>query len=222
MRRSTYWLGALMTVAWIVVGSANAEVTGNLALTSNYVSRGVSYSDNAPAVQGGVDYSHSSGIYVGAWGSGVDFDTPTRIELDVYGGITRPITDGSSWDIGVAYYSYPGDSTTNYHELYVGLTYTVLTAKWWFTPDYFGTGGDEQYWDGELKWELPHAIGVNLHAGYSVFDPAVGIKDYADYQGSVSYTYQSVTFELSYTTTNQDQFGTWDDGHVVATVTAQF
>src|SRR3989344_808895 len=91
-----------------VVAAANAETTGNIALTSDYVSRGVSYSDNDPAVQGGLDWSHGLGFYAGVWGSNVSFGTPAHVELDVYTGITRPMASGLGWDSGLAYYTYPG------------------------------------------------------------------------------------------------------------------
>ena len=112
-----------------VVAAANAETAGNIALTSDYVSRGVSYSDNDPAVQGGLDWSHGLGFYAGVWGSNVSFGTPAHVELDVYTGITRSMASGLGWDSGLAYYTYPGASQTNYGEAYGGVTYKALTAK---------------------------------------------------------------------------------------------
>ncbi len=222
MRRIIHGVGVLTAASLVGAAAADAEVTGNIAMASNYVSRGVSYSDNDPALQGGMDFSHPSGVYVGAWGSRVDFGTPAHMELDVYGGMTRPMAGGFAWDLGVAYYSYPGDSTTNYREVYAGLTYKVFTAKLWYANDYAGTGGDERYWDGEIKWTLPFSFGLNLHVGYSEFAPTIGIKDYADYRASVSRDYEGLAFDLGYADTNQRQFGPWDDGKIVATVSKQF
>lgn len=39
--------------------------TGNLALASQYVFRGLSQTDGKPALQGGFDYSHANGFYLG-------------------------------------------------------------------------------------------------------------------------------------------------------------
>jgi uncharacterized protein (TIGR02001 family) len=205
----------------VLVAVANAQVTGNIALTSDYVSRGVSYSDNDPAVQGGFDWSHSSGVYAGIWGSNVRFGTPAHVELDVYGGVARKTARALGWDAGLAYYTYPGASQTNYGEVYGGVSYRSLSAKLWYANDYAGTGGDEVYLEGEVTVSLPHSVGLSLHAGYSAFDAQVGIEDYLDYKASLSRGYEGLTLDLSYTDTNKNQFGPWDDWRIVATVSKQ-
>ena len=45
--------------------------TANVALVSDYRFRGISQSYTDPAIQGGFDYSHASGVYLGTWGSSV-------------------------------------------------------------------------------------------------------------------------------------------------------
>ena len=59
--------------------AASAEFSGNVALTTDYVWRGVSQTDEGPAVQGGFDYEHESGFSAGVWGSNVDFDGDTGV-----------------------------------------------------------------------------------------------------------------------------------------------
>ena len=51
------------------------QISGNVALTSDYRFRGISQSDEDFAVQGGFDAEFGPGFYVGIWGSSVDFDT---------------------------------------------------------------------------------------------------------------------------------------------------
>ena len=41
------------------------QLSANFGVTSNYVFRGVSRSNNAAAVSGGVDYNHKNGAYTG-------------------------------------------------------------------------------------------------------------------------------------------------------------
>ena len=107
-------LAVLLAVGF---GVAHADVTGNLGLTSDYRFRGISQSQNAPAVQGGIDYSHSSGLYVGNWNSSISWindeygtsDLPiTRynvtapVEMDFYFGFKREIIgDGFASDAGI-------------------------------------------------------------------------------------------------------------------------
>ena len=41
-------------------GAANAEVSANVSFTTDYIFRGVSLSDENPAIQGGFDWSNDS------------------------------------------------------------------------------------------------------------------------------------------------------------------
>ena len=64
-------------------------LTGNLGLFSSYRFRGIDQTFNKPALQGGIDYSHSSGIYVGNWNSNVNSGAgfpEGNLEMDFYGG----------------------------------------------------------------------------------------------------------------------------------------
>ena len=71
-----------IAAAAVLIGSASLataeesySVSGNVALTSDYKFRGISQSDEDIAIQGGFDFEHESGFYLGTWGSSVDFDT---------------------------------------------------------------------------------------------------------------------------------------------------
>ena len=99
--------------------------SANVALTSEYFFRGLSQTDDAPAIQGGFDYevevAKPVSLYLGVWGSNVDFNEASSvdgatIEIDWYGGLKGSIGDtGLSWDAGLIYYHYPGaDSSLDY------------------------------------------------------------------------------------------------------------
>ena len=47
-------------------------LTGNVGLFSSYRFRGIDQTYGKPALQGGFDYSHSSGVYLGNWNSNVN------------------------------------------------------------------------------------------------------------------------------------------------------
>jgi uncharacterized protein (TIGR02001 family) len=143
-------------------------ITYNLGLYSNYVSRGNDWGDG-PAVQGGIDWAHSSGFYLGAWFSTTDaltlgggtsvfptapdnspLGTGNHIETDWYGGYTHtfgPVTLG----IGGNYVWYP-EGEKSYHNRNqdtfegnvnisaYGFTYTFYHA---FT-DWYGIGNTKR------------------------------------------------------------------------------
>lgn len=115
-------------------------VTGNLMLTSDYRFRGLSQTFKLPAVQGGIDYSHSSGFYLGTWASNVSgnqYPNGASMEWDFYGGFKfEPAKD---WviDLGVLHYYYPGAWITNNGVTHTGNTkfdnteiYAALAYKW--------------------------------------------------------------------------------------------
>lgn len=105
------------------------ELTANVALVSEYRFRGIDLSGGDIAVQGGVDLAHSSGFYVGTWGSSIDEDTVGfgHTEIDVYGGWSGDLTDGLTADVGVIAYLYPnaGPGDFDYIEFYGSLSTTL-------------------------------------------------------------------------------------------------
>ena len=100
--------------------SAVAEVSGNVALTSNYIWRGFTQNMEDPAIQGGFDYE-ASGFYAGVWGSSVDFGGDESTEVDLYGGYSFDVGP-VGLDFGVIAYKYFGgaEATGDFEELYAG------------------------------------------------------------------------------------------------------
>lgn len=119
-------------------------LTANVGLVSDYVFRGISQTHGKPAIQGGVDYSHSSGLYAGIWGSSISWvsdaqNTSVPVELDVYGGYKSTFGGGDwNYDVGVISYNYPGSkdvpanfsAKANTVEVYGAIGYKWLTAKY--------------------------------------------------------------------------------------------
>lgn len=100
------------------------ELSGNIGLTSKYIFRGVMESD-VPAVQGGLDYSHPSGAYVGYWGSTLDYGGASSIgtstENDIYAGYAGS-AGAVSYDVALTQYTYLNDATS------AGLTEANVSA----------------------------------------------------------------------------------------------
>lgn len=128
-------------------------LTANVAAVSDYRFRGISQSYRRPAVQGGFDYSHASGFYLGNWNSSLSsnsYNNGAGVEVDLYGGYRFPLTKDLSGDVGVLHYLYPGAKlnsapatpTSNKYdntEIYFGLTQGAFNAKLSYAvTDYFG------------------------------------------------------------------------------------
>ena len=98
---------ALFAATMLTAVSASAvEVSGNVALGSDYFFRGIDQSGGA-AISGGFDASFENGVYVGTWASSVDFRERVVLELDYYVGYGGSISESVSYDLGYVYYGYP-------------------------------------------------------------------------------------------------------------------
>lgn len=158
------------------------ELSGNVALVSDYRFRGVSFSDGDPALQGGIDLTHESGFYVGTWGSTISGGSPYgELELDVYAGYTGAISEGLSFDVGLLYYMYPTENEladalefdTDYFEPYASISgdlgpvsTTVGVAYAW---DQSSLGDqDNIYLYTDLSAGIPDtAFTLTAHLGYT-------------------------------------------------------
>ncbi|HEU4529829.1 MAG TPA: TorF family putative porin [Steroidobacteraceae bacterium] len=189
----------------LAAGTAGAQVTGTVTVTSDYDFRGFSQSAGDPAVQGSLDWADDSGIYAGVWGSNVDFGegSESDVEIDLYAGFAGGDEEGLGYDFGVVYYSYwPDDDEVDYFEIFAGLTYNIAEIKGWYSDDYFGVGESAYYLEGNLNFELPQEFGLGLHLGMSdgdAFEDSV-----IDYGVSVSKSFSNFDFELKYVDTDLD------------------
>lgn len=167
-------------------------VTGNLTLATDYRFRGISQTFKQPALQGGVDYAHESGLYLGNWNSNVNEGAGFprgNIEMDFYGGWKKTWGDWGL-DLGAIYYVYPGsdansgagttftnpkDATKTFNgkvsnsEVYVGGSWRWLSAKYFHAvSDYFSLPATKgsRYLDIAGTWDLGNGWGLNAHAGF--------------------------------------------------------
>jgi uncharacterized protein (TIGR02001 family) len=85
---------------------------------SDYRARGVSQTWRKEAIQGGFDLTHSSGFYLGGFGSNVTPNTypKANVELDLYAGYNGEIAavEGLGYTAGVIGYFYPNGSWKKY------------------------------------------------------------------------------------------------------------
>ena len=140
--------------------AAQAEITGNAAVLSDYNWRGITQTSQDPAIQGGIDYAHESGFYLGAWGSNVDFGDccDENVEIDLYTGFRGGET--VTWDVGLIYYAYPGADDLDYPEIYAGLGWEWLSGKVYYSNDFGNSGESAFYYEANAAYELPANFGL--------------------------------------------------------------
>jgi uncharacterized protein (TIGR02001 family) len=205
--------------------------SANVGLYSDYVFRGYTQTQNEPAIQGGFDVEHSSGLYVGTWASNVDWTTAggymdkNSIEIDVYGGwATELPLGGIGFDVGVLQFLYPGsDATgaveTDATEIYVGLSKDFLKGKFSVSLTNYVVVSDDAWgfsnMDGEtytdLSAEVPIGstqITLSAHVGYQTFgDQGDGADyDYTDWKVNADYAFNdNFSAGAFYTDTDQKE-----------------
>ncbi|WP_245597975.1 TorF family putative porin [Ottowia thiooxydans] len=116
--------GGAAVAAWPT--AAAAQLTGSLALTSDYVWRGSSQTREKPAIQGAVKYAHDSGLYASVWGSNVKFkpDNGATAELDIALGWNGKVAPDWALDVYFLRYQYPGAHTSlNWNEINAAVTW---------------------------------------------------------------------------------------------------
>ncbi|MES2370561.1 MAG: TorF family putative porin [Pseudomonadota bacterium] len=215
-------------------------LSANVSLTSNYVFRGISQTAGDPAIQGGFDYSHSSGFYLGTWGSNVSWLTGFQnytsgsMELDLYGGYRNAIGP-VSYDVGAIRYMYPGSKNGGglpgawTSEAYASVGWKWFTAKYsyYLSDSVFGVGPNANgsgYLD--LSASLPVAdTGLILGAHWGTFNfkndsqYAAVTPDYKDWKVSATYDLgklakqtSGMTLGVAYTDTDAEK-GFWTDAN---------
>jgi len=238
----------IATAMLAVTAAAQAEISGNVTLASDYAFRGVSQTDNGMALQGGFDYAHESGIYVGTWASNVDSTffggaQDPQIELDLYAGYSGELANGFGYDVGILRYEYPGSkfpkgspladspATT---EFYVGGSMAGFSAKLSYSDELSFIASTESAWylSADYETSLPQDFGLALHVGYNFGDaydvgpsaPAnvLGLPDsYTDWSIGVSKGIAGVDLGLTYVDSDaddEDMFGSVADSRVVFSV----
>ena len=191
-------LGAASTFTFAEEAPASEHtVSGNIGVVSQYVLRGNTASlenDNA-AVQGGLDYSHSSGFYAGYWGStlGYNAELPTEtdksFEHDFYAGFNGAITEDLGFTLGGTYYLYYPADDANVFETLVGLNYKDfgITAQTLTDDVTWGNAGDT-YFLASYSYGLPKDFTLNTSLG------AYYYSDSGDYEGVTLDTQEDFNF----------------------------
>ena len=192
-------------------------VAYNIGATSDYRVRGIKQNNSNPAVQGGIDIGHSSGLYVGVWGSNVSDWTAAgskrNLEIDYYGGYKTEAA-GVALDFGTIYYSYPGVTSpnlSNTHEVYVGATYgpAAFKVSRVLSDNYFAAAAVNEsakgtmYYDLTLSQEVAPKLTAAVHAGYTDFKDTATYNSankfsYADYNVGLTYDYEGYLLGIKY------------------------
>ena len=213
---------------------AQAELAGNISISNNYLWRGLTQTTDQPAISGGLDWSHDSGVYVGTWVSNVEYaaDDAFSYEHDMYLGFAGETEGGLSYDIGYLYYNYNEDANFDFSEIYGSLGYGGFSVTAFVLvdteaeesagqgvigEDYDFGFGEAIYISADYGFAMPNVEGVDigLHVGYhdgdfvDAFNFADGTTEYVDWnvslaKGGFSFVVSGTDLDESPVTVNND------------------
>lgn len=218
--------------------AAVSPITANVGLTTDYIFRGIAQTSHNPAIQGGIDYLHSSGFYAGVWGSNVSWIADsgaiaagsgnTTMELDSYLGFKNAFAEDFNYDVGFIRYNYLGKYTpavgfakADTDEIYGAIGYKWLTAKYSYglgnfltVPGAKGTNYIElnaSYPIADSGFTVAAHVGKQTYKGTAAATAAAAgnTPTYSDYKLGVTKDIGGYVFGLAYTSTNASPFYTY-------------
>ena len=199
-------LAATSTTVVAEEAVATSELSANAAVVTNYVFRGFSFSDEGPAVQGGVDYAHETGVYVGTWLSTIDNGNDTGLEYDLYLGYAGEAGD-IGYDVGYITYRTSDEDKLGkpFNELYITASYDMFSAGY-YNGNNENTDNGYNYIElgADIEGVIPMDTVLSLHYGRldgddvadAVNDFSIGVsKDIEGFGVSTTYTSEDATDE---------------------------
>jgi len=207
-----FLVSAMLTTAVISstgLHAGEATITGNAAVRSDYVFRGVSQTDEGLAIQVGAEANTASGLYGGAWVSNVDkpwggvynvVGGDEDVEIDLYVGKRFSADTGDysiTGDVGIIRYGFAGDpDDLSWTEAYIGASVGGFSAKISTTIEGAPMG---DYVEASYSGNFRELFDYRLHAGHSMLERNTrGFKQYSDYSVGVSKNIKGADLGLTY------------------------
>ena len=179
----------------------------NIGIVSDYAFRGVSQTNEGPAIQGGMDYAHDSGFYAGVWASNVDFvdNDGANTEVDFYLGWSTNFTETLTFDVSLLRYVYIDQNAYEYNELLVNLGVgDYLSFQLGYSNDVFNSDETGIYYQVAGSYPLPWGeLTLNGSLGHYDLDDALG-DSYQDIAIGVSKPFGPMTVGLNWVHASDD------------------
>lgn len=220
------------------------SITGNVAMTTEYFFRGISQSNDSPAVSGGLNLNYKVTDWLtatgGLWSSSIDSGTGNGgVELDYVVGaaIVPPMLPDLSLNVASTWFTYPGTKNAgvepDWWEGSFGATYNfglfALGGSYAYSPDFNLNAGDAHYVNAKVVVPLGYVdLSGSVGKQYIEKNVQYGLKDYIDWKLAAGAKVWGIDLELAYIDTNVDEAlpsgatQAATDGAVIFTVTKNF
>jgi uncharacterized protein (TIGR02001 family) len=201
------------------------QFTYSVTAASNYIFRGVSQTENDPAVFGAARVTDDQ-FYAGAGIENVDFHNSTDAEYDLSGGWT-PVVEGFRLDLGIIRYGYINEPAHTHIDTvdFKGVVLrdfgpaTVAVALY-YTPNFFGAGRDGIYVEGRTTYRITDGLSASGALGRQTVD---GGLDHTTWNAGLNYAItKNISIDARYYGTNEHSLGRLYGSHYVAAIKGAF
>jgi uncharacterized protein (TIGR02001 family) len=213
---------------------SSADFQADLGFASEYVRQGIKQSSARPVIQGNLIYTSQTGLYGGAWISGVERGSQdsTRFELDGFAGFFLPLSTSFDLDIGYTYATFLGEEDTKddaYGEAFVNILYDKSTTLGYrLSKDYMGSGEDLQVIELAQVYHMDDFSFEGSVRNYKYLEITEDVNwgsetrdDYFHFRIGAARTYKENHFSLGLERTNLS--GEFDGGtQIIFTYARQF
>ncbi|MBT5457366.1 MAG: hypothetical protein HOK82_12220, partial [Rhodospirillaceae bacterium] len=227
---------AVTLALWVTLsGPARAQesefplpgtLTGSVYLASDYVFRGISFTDEEPTIQANFYYTHPSGFYVGLWGTNTDFGPSSgfgeHLEFDPTAGYAGVGPFGINYDFNYFYYHYAGvdhkfDLDMHEFGLFLNRDFGAfnLATQFIYSPEFSGDAGPSEYYALDLGVPVPYPyadrlpLSLKFHIGTQQRDDddPFATDDYSDWSVGANIPLKAFDLSVTYSDTDLDD---WD------------
>jgi len=191
-------------------------------MTSSYIYRGLSFSNDHPALQGSFYWGYGN-IFAGAWSSSLSDQDGDGYELetDYYAGYANSFA-GIDWFVVPIYYKFSSFDQNNtagadadIFEVWLDASYAInetfsINSMYAYSPDFFFESGDAHYIKGDITVNLPAGFSLNARIGYQVEGDNVDFVgadgwDYTHWDVSLAKSVVGFDLSLMYNDTSADK-----------------
>ena len=176
---------SLVSLSGLSFGAVS--LSGNVAVTTDYIWRGMTQNAEDPSVSGGFDLEDDSGFYLGLWAANVlaaEGSDTGSLELDGYLGFAGSFNDDAGYDVGYIAYTYPGVSAWDFEETYISFDFYGAYVSY---AAGMGTGVNDYV-----------EVGYSIDAGPGSFSISYGDYDKSGSNYLVGYDWSVGDFTLSF------------------------
>lgn len=208
---------AVLATGMLAADTSEIGISANMALTSNYIWRGMTQTSDAPAIQGGIDIDYI-GLHAGVWASNVSTGGTSSMEVDYtvgYGGELGSF----SYDVGYIMYQYKnavnatGDSI-DFEEAYLSLGYDFGVVALGAT---YAKGLDDATDYMEVGVSVPLPAEISLDLTYGAYDEVN-----THYSASLGKSVGKFDLSVGYYSSTGDAAGSETLTNVVGTIGTSF